>query len=109
MRSTRLPPRSPAEAPLSPTRAASVRPVPRPVPPPEEPALDADALRRLILASSCTPVAEFLSKGCTLEDYRSAIWMYVDRYVKTGSLESLSKAIVKAAALRSHLLDHPVL
>jgi hypothetical protein len=41
----------------------------------------------------------------TLEDYRSALWMYLDRYVKTGEMAALAKAIVKTAALRDYLLE----
>ena len=65
--------------------------------------LDADALRRLLRTVHVTPLSAYLAKGRTIDDYRGAIWMYLDRYVKTGDLGALAKSILKTAALREHI------
>ena len=63
-----------------------------------------ETLRQLLVTTRVTLVADFLTRGRTLDDYRSAIWMYLDRYVKEGGLDALAKAVLKSVSLRDHLL-----
>lgn len=68
----------------------------------QAPGFDADALRNLLKSTRVTPVVAYLARGRTLEDFRGALWMYLDRYTRTGDLAALAKAILKAESLREH-------
>ena len=64
-----------------------------------------EALRRLVAITQITSAQKFLELGRSVEEYRASIAMYLDRYLETGDLTTLAKAILKMVSLRAYLHD----
>ena len=65
-----------------------------------------DALRSLLSTTQVTSAATYIQNGRSGEDYRGSIWMYIDRYLQSGELLSLAKAILKTVSLRTWISNN---
>lgn len=65
-----------------------------------------DAMRRLLATTQVTSAESYLERGNTVEDYRASIYLYMDRFTKTGDLTTLAKGVLKAVSLHDYLLEH---